>query len=926
MSGLINQSGLFMNKKRLFLIDATALAYRSFFAFIRNPLINSKGINTSGIYGFTNTLIKILREEKPYAAACVFDTRAPTFRHKIYTDYKATREKMPDELAEQFPVIKKMVKAFNLPLIEKDGYEADDIIGTLAKKAAKENLDVLIVGGDKDFMQLIEDNIKMYVMGRGRSGEVEIIDEKAVVEKVGITPEKIIDYMALMGDKSDNIPGIPGIGKKTAKKLIDAYDSLDNVLVRAESIEGEKLKNNILEHKQQALLSKKLVTIDTQVPLDTKPDSLQVKDINKKQLISLFNELEFTSLIGRMKEVIVNESNDTIIEKNYSAITSREQLKDLVSQLKNTDCFALDLETTSLEPISTEIVGLSFSILEGQAYYVPILFPDEHQDEPWFKMTENERKNLVLSSLKPILENTKIKKIGQNIKFDWLVLKYNDIFLQGVAFDTMVAAYLINPSSRRYNLDILSMEYLHLEKISTEELIGSGKKQIGMHLVPLRKITEYACEDADYVFRLKEILDQKLANLNLQNLFHAIEMPFVKVLMELEENGVAIDQKLLRKLSGEMKTELQNLQQEIFEIAGEEFNINSPQQLGIILFEKLKIQEELGIKRVKRTKTGYSTNEQTLQSLSVHPLPRKLLDYRKFKKLKSTYIDALPKLINPQTGRIHASFNQTVTVTGRISTSKPNLQNIPVRSELGREIRKAFIAEKEDWKIVSADYSQIELRIMAHLSGDKTLIDSFRNGEDIHLRTAAEMFDLPKDEITNDLRSQAKTINFGIIYGMGAYGLASRLGISNQEAENFINAYFARYPMVNTYISQTIAHAYELGYVTTLLNRRRYLPELKNSNQRIREFGERTAINTPIQGTAADLIKIAMIKISDKLESGKWASKLILQIHDELLFETPQDEIEELKKMITREMTTAIKLSVPIEVDVGVGDNWLEAH
>ncbi|MFO7890601.1 MAG: DNA polymerase I [bacterium] len=915
-----------MNKKRLFLIDATALAYRSFFAFISNPLINSKGINTSGIFGFTNTLIKILREEKPYAAACVFDTSAPTFRHKIYTDYKATREKMPDELAEQFPIIKKMVHAFNLPLIEKDGYEADDVIGTLAKKAVKENLDVLIVGGDKDFMQLIEENIKMFVMGRGRSGEVEIIDQQGVVKKVGVTAEKIIDYMALMGDKSDNIPGIPGIGKKTAKKLIVSHGSLENILEKAETLKGEKLKENILDHKQQALLSRKLVTIDTQVPLDIEPDSLQVKDINKKELISLFKELEFTSLIGRIKEVIVNESGDTALEKNYSAVTSREQLQDLISQLQNADCFALDLETTSLEPISTDIVGLSFSLSQGKSYYVPILFPDEDKDGFWFTMTEEQRKTLVLSSLKPVLENPDIKKYGQNIKFDWLVLKYNNINIQGVAFDTMVAAYLINPSSRRYNLDILSMEYLHLHKISTEELIGSGKKQIGMHKVPLNTIAEYACEDADAVFQLKEILDPKLTDYNMQKLFHTVEMPFVKVLMELEENGVAIDKELLKKLSREMKSELNTIQQEIFDIAGEEFNINSTQQLGIILFEKMKIHELLGIKRVKRTKTGYSTNEQVLQSLSVHPLARKLLDYRKFKKLKSTYVDALPKLINSQTGRIHASFNQTVTVTGRISTSKPNLQNIPIKTELGREIRKAFIAGNKDWKIISADYSQIELRIMAHLSGDTTLIESFRNGEDIHLRTASEIFDVPPDEITDDLRSQAKTINFGIIYGMGAYGLASRLGISNQEAENFIHAYFAKYPMVNTYIANTIAKAYEKGFVTTLLNRRRYLPELKNSNQRIREFGERTAVNTPIQGTAADLIKIAMIRISDNLQDKKWKSKLILQIHDELLFESPADEIESLKEMITKEMTSAIQLTVPIEVDIGAGDNWLEAH
>ncbi len=915
-----------MNKKKLFLIDSTALAYRSYFAFVSNPLINSKGINTSGIYGFTNTLIKILREENPDAVACVFDTSAPTFRHEIFSDYKATREKMPDELAEQFPVIKKMVKAFNLSLLEKDGYEADDVIGTLAKKAEENDMDVLVVGGDKDFMQLIDDNINMYVMGRGRSGEPEIIDQKKVVEKVGVTPEKIIDYMALMGDSSDNVPGVPGVGKKTAEKLINEYGSLDNILENIDNIKGNKLQESIRQNKDQALVSRKLVTIDTQVSLDIDLDSLHLESFDKKNLISLFKELEFTSLIGRIKEFDIINNNDGDHTRDYNIILTEKQLQKLIDQLSNAGSFALDLETTSLEPMRADIVGLSFSLSRTKAYYIPILFPEEKRDEPWFSMSTEQRKTLILSSLKPVLENPDIKKYGQNIKYDWLVLKYNNIDLQGVAFDTMVAAYLINPSSRRYNLDILSMEYLHMQKISAEELIGSGKKQKGMHTVPLEKIAEYACEDADAVFQLKKILDQKLTDYNMQKLFHTVEMPFVKVLMELEENGVAIDKELLKKLSREMKSELHTIQQEIFDIAGEEFNINSTQQLGTILFEKMKIHELLGIKRVKRTKTGYSTNEQVLQSLSVHPLARKLLNYRKFKKLKSTYVDALPKLINLQTGRIHASFNQTVTVTGRISTSKPNLQNIPVKTELGREIRKAFVAENKDWKIISADYSQIELRIMAHLSGDTTLIESFRNGEDIHLRTASEIFNVPPDEITVDLRNQAKTINFGIIYGMGAYGLASRLGISNQEAENFIHAYFANYPMVNTYIANTIAKAYEKGYVTTLLNRRRYLPELRNSNQRIREFGERTAVNTPIQGTAADLIKIAMIKISENLQEKKWKSKLILQIHDELLFETPANEVDRLKQMITREMTTAIKLSVPIEVDIGVGDNWLEAH
>lgn len=912
-----------MKKNRLFLIDGTALAYRSYFAFIKNPLINSKGIDTSGIFGFTNSLIKILKKENPDAVTCVFDTRGPTFRHKMFPEYKATREKMPDELRRQFPGIKEVVKAFNIAIVEKDGFEADDVIGTLAKWGETAGMEVIIVSGDKDFMQLVGKNIKMYSMGRGKFNSAEIVDKSRVVEKTGVEPDKIIDLLGLAGDTSDNVPGVPGVGPKTAQKLLSSYGSLEDALANAEEIKGEKLRENLIKYREQAFLSKKLVTIDTDVPLDADIEQFKRKSIDREKVINIFKELEFTSLVQEIKEFIGEEPQR---KREYCNVIAEKDMRGLANKLRNMPEFALDIETTSLDPMTTEIVGMSFSFEQEEAYYVPVLYPDIKETEDFFKKNDNPRLNLVLEILKPVLENSSIKKCGQNIKFDWLVLKHNGVDLQGVGFDTMVAAYLINPSARRFNLDNLALEYLNLKKIPLKQLIGTGKKQISMQDVDLDKITDYACEDADTAYSLMGIFRKKLKEYELESLFHDVEMPFVRVLMEMEENGVAIDEVLLRKMSMEMQTRLEILQQEIYEIAGEEFNINSTQQLGIILFEKLNVHKALGKKRVRRTKTGYSTDVRVLQSLSAHPLPRKMLDYRTYKKLKSTYIDALPKLLNASTGRIHASFNQTATATGRISTSKPNLQNIPIRTELGREIRKAFIPQQDGWFIVSADYSQIELRIMAHLSGDDTLIESFRNDEDVHLRTASEIFNIPVHEITDDHRRQAKTINFGIMYGMGPFGLAQRLGISRDEAEKFIDTYFSRYPVINNFISNMIGKAYDRGYVTTLLNRRRYLPELKSSNQNIREFGERTAVNTPIQGTAADLIKIAMIRIAQKLREESWRSKLILQIHDELLFEVPAGEVDKLMDMVREQMVGALKLSVPIKVDIGKGNNWFEAH
>ena len=912
-------------KKRLFLLDGTALAYRSFFAFIRNPLINSKGVNTSGVFGFTHTLMMILRQERPDYMACVFDTSAPTFRHKLYTEYKATRERMPDELAEQLPMIREVVEAFRIPSIELEGFEADDVMGTLARQAESQGIETFLVTGDKDFMQLVSDRIKMYNLGRGSAGaEPEIIGPGEVEEKMGVPPDRIIDLLGLMGDSSDNVPGVPGVGPKTARILLDRFGTMEGLFEQIADVEKTHIREKLAVNQEKAFLSKRLVTIDTKVPVEVALSDMKVESIDRDRVIALFKTLEFNRFLQELGRLVQVEEKPQ--KRSYTLIRSTADFERFMNKLEAVPMFAIDLETTSLNPISADIVGFSFCWKPCEATYLPVRCPEEDRSGDWFDHEDQFRLASVLTRLKPLLEDPGIRKCGQNIKYDMLVLRRHGIDLSGVDFDSMVAAYLINPSARQFNIDALSLEYLNLRKIPTKDLIGTGQKQLTMAEVALEKVAEYACEDADAAYRLREVLEPPLKKSGMEDLFREVEMPLVRVLMEVEENGVALDIPLLDGMSSSMQKQLDGLKDEIYEIAGETFNINSTQQLGKILFEKLKVHELVGQKRPRRTKTGYATDVNVLQFLSVHPLPRKLLDYRQLMKLKSTYVDALPKMIDSNTGRVHASFNQTVAATGRLSTSDPNLQNIPVRTELGREIRKAFIPGEKGWVIVSADYSQIELRIMAHLSGDKTLIESFEKGEDVHRRTASEIFGIPQDAVTADHRRQAKTINFGIMYGMGAFGLASRLGIPREEAERFITAYFSRYPLVNAFIAQTIARAHENGFVTTLLNRRRYLPELNSDNRNIREFGERTAVNTPIQGTAADLIKVAMIRIAEKLRKASWKSMMILQIHDELLFEAPSDEVEALSDLVCKEMEGAINLAVPIKVDLGVGGNWYEAH
>ncbi len=911
--------------KKLFLIDGSHLAYRSYFAFIRRPLINSKGENTSAPFAFAQSVLKILSEEKPDYIAVVFDTPEPTFRHKAYPEYKATREKMPEEMSDQLPRIRQIVEVLGIPIIEVPGYEADDIMATLAKRAEKQGVESYLVTGDKDFFQLISEKIKIY-RPQHTGNDVDIVDRAWLEKQWGITPEQVIDYLAIVGDKIDNIPGVRGIGEKGAKELIRTYGTLENILKARDELPKAQWRKAFAEHADDALLSKQLVTIDTNVPVDIPLEKLKRKPIDEEAAIRLFTELEFKSLIDR------HFSNNGKFTQNYHIVDTPDKLKKLARSLKEAGTFVFDLETTHIDPLRCHVVGFSFAWREGEAYYVPVA-PGTAENAatlgPLFQSVRApasaDRQELpltaVLDVLKPILEDTAAKKCGQNVKYDMLALTRYKIDVQGVDFDTMVASYLINPSSHQHNLDNLSLQYLNYKKVPTSDLIGKGKNQLTMREVPVQKVAFYACEDADMTLRLRNILEPRLKQAELYELFKEVEIPLISVLMTMEKNGVALNTVLLHHLSQNVGNQLHKLEEEIYALAGETFNINSPKQLGTILFEKLKLPT------ARRTKTGYSTDVTVLEELAKsHPLPQKLLDYRQLAKLKSTYIDALPKLINPETGRVHTSYNQTVAATGRLSSSDPNLQNIPIRTELGREIRKAFVPGRKNHVILDADYSQIELRIMAHLSGDGTLLATFERDEDVHTATAALVFGVEPSEVTPDLRRRAKEINFGIMYGMGPYGLASRLDISVEEAQQFIINYFAKYPGVQDFIQKTIEEARRTGYVTTLLNRRRYLPELHATNRRVREFAERTAINTPIQGTAADLIKVAMIHIHRRLQKEGLRSLMIMQVHDELVFEVPENEIDHMKQLVREEMEGAIDLNVPIKVDLGVGKNWLEAH
>ncbi len=902
------------NKKneRLFLIDGYALAYRAYFALIKRPLINSKGQNTSAIYGFVNVLLRILNTESPDHIAVVLDSKEPTFRHEKYKEYKATREKMPEDLASQLDMLKDVVRAFNIPVLEIPGFEADDIMGTLARVAEKENVETLLVTGDKDFMQLVSDTVKMYKPGKANEGP-DIIDSDGVRKKFGVDPERVIDVLALMGDSSDNIPGVPGIGEKTAIPLIQKYGAVEDLLKNVESIDKKGIRNKLSQNSESALLSKELVTIDTNVPVKISFHELNAREWDTEKLTRLLTELEFDSILKQLELKTTNETSSeeesksiSTSQSTYQVVTDKKSFDSMIKLLQKADIISFDTETTSRNPLTSAIVGISFAIEKGTAWFIPLEehnIPEEH----------------LMEGLQKLLASNTLKG-GQNIKFDILVLRSIGVIVNEPLFDTMIGAYILRPDGQ-HNLDALAREHLGYEMVAYSDLVGSGKNQMSIRNVNMEDLVEYACEDADITLQLWHKLKKELQSIKALQLCEEIEFPLINVLSEMEATGVAIDTDFLKNLSKKISKDLLGLRENIYKEAGYEFNINSTQQLSKVLFEKLALPP------VKKTKTGYSTDTSVLERLKgAHPVINMLLEYRQLTKLQTTYIDSLPKLINRNTGRVHTSFNQTITQTGRLSSSNPNLQNIPIRTELGRSIRKAFIATSDEHVIMASDYSQIELRIMAHVSGDKGLLDAFNNKEDIHATTAAKVFEVPLDEVTSNLRRKAKEINFGIMYGISPYGLAARLEIPQGEATDIIDRYFKRFPNVHQYINDTTVKARKDGFVTTLMGRRRYLPDIASRNKTVQQNAVRQAINMPIQGTAADMIKLAMVRIHEKILRKKLRSRMIIQVHDELVFDVHKDELDDLKILVEKEMVNALEMKVPIEVETGVGKNWFEAH
>ena len=930
--------------KKLFLLDGMALMYRAHFALSKNPRFTSNGLNTSAVMGFTNTLLEILKKERPTHLAVVFDTDAPTERHTDFTDYKAHREAMPEDLSAAMPYVIKVIEGFNIPVITSDGYEADDIIGTLAKKAEQEGFTVFCMTPDKDFAQLVSENIFIYKPAR-MGNDMEILGVPEVLAKWEVERvEQVIDILGLWGDAVDNIPGIPGIGEKTAKTLIKQYGSVENIIANAHELKG-KMRENVEKFAEQGLISKKLATIMLDAPVELDEEALQVNPPSRDKLEPLFAELEFrtigkrvfgeefnvtevktvgygqqTDLFGQTVEK-VEIKTEVIIEpappsKNisntpheYHLVDTQEKRTELIALLEQQKAFCFDTETTCMDANACELVGMSFSIKPGEAYYVPMPIP---QDECCSTVNE----------FKPLLENPGIKKIGQNLKYDILVLNWYDINVQGELFDTMLAHYLIDPDTR-HNMDILSENFLGYTPVSITSLIGTGKNQGNMRDVELQKIKDYAAEDADITLQLHDVFQPALIKAQADKLAYEIENPLIYVLAEMEREGVKIDKEGLQEYSGQLDKEIKELEKTIYEKAGVRFNIASPKQLGEVLFEKLQLDP-----KAKKTKTGqYQTGEDILTALaSKSDIAKDILDFRQMQKLKSTYVDALPLMINSKTGRVHTSYNQAVAATGRLSSNNPNLQNIPIRTERGREVRRAFIPRDEDHVLLSADYSQIELRLIAEISRDENMLDAFQKGLDIHTATAAKVYGKALEEVDSTMRRNAKAVNFGIIYGQSAFGLSQNLGISRKEAADIIEEYFKQYSGIKSYMSDTMNFARENGYVQTLMGRRRYLRDINSANATVRGFAERNAINAPIQGSAADMIKIAMINIHLDLKEQKLQSKMTMQVHDELVFDVIKSEVNQVKEIIQNRMKTAIKTDVPIVVEIGEGVNWLEAH
>lgn len=924
---------------KLFLIDAYALIYRSYYAFLKNPRINSKGMNTSAIFGFINSLEDVLKRENPTHIAVAFDPKGPTFRHEAYELYKAQREETPEVIRQSVPIIKDIIEGYNIPILEVPRFEADDVIGTISKQAEKEGFEVFMMTPDKDYGQLVSDHIFMYRPKFG--GDYEVMGVKEVLDKYSLTSvDQVIDLLGLMGDSSDNIPGCPGVGEKTAQKLLEEYGSIENLLENTDKLKGA-LHKRVTENVEQIRFSKFLATIKTDVPIQFDAAKCIREKPNEARLTEIYTELEFRTFInkltseekkpaatkvakgpvqGSLFDIFAPEepsvpkystlANLKSTPHNYKIVDSEEERAKLGQFLMDQDFFAFDTETDGIDPLTAGLVGMSFAVKENEAWYVPV-------------PADKEEAAKVIAHFSPALQNRKSQKIGQNIKFDIMVLRKYGVRVAGPLFDTMIAHYLLNPELR-HGMDYLAETYLKYKPIPITELIGSkGKNQLCMRDVPLAQIAEYAAEDADVTLKLKNFFAPELEKTGIESLFFDIEMPLIYVLAEMEQTGVKLDTVALKQSSDELTDALKKLEKEIYELAGVKFNINSSKQVGEILFERLKIEE-----KAKKTKTGsYSTSEDILEKLrGKHPVVSKLLEYRGLKKLLSTYIDALPELISPVTGKVHTSYNQTVTATGRLSSTNPNLQNIPIRDELGREIRKAFIPDSKDCTFFSADYSQIELRIMAHLSNDEHMIEAFRSGADIHAATAAKIYGIPVEEVTSDMRRKAKTANFGIIYGISIFGLAERLNIPRSESKELIEGYFKSYPGIRDYMDESIRIAKEKGYVETIFKRKRYLPDINSHNAIVRGYAERNAINAPIQGSAADIIKVAMVRIFKRFEAEGLKSKMILQVHDELNFNVCNDELEKVKQIVLEEMEGAIKLQVPLIADCGEGNNWLEAH
>ncbi len=886
----------------LYLIDGSAYIYRAFHAV--RSLSNSKGMPTNAVFGFTRMLIKLMQERSPQYVVMFFDAKGPTFRHEMYSDYKANRPPMPDDLVSQLPYIKKVTAGFNIPVIEKPGYEADDLIGTYARMAEAAGFQVTMVTGDKDFVQLVTDKATIWDPMKDK-----VIDTAAILAEFNLKPTQIIDMMGFSGDSADNVPGVPGIGPKTAMKLVQSYGSMDALYEQIDSLKSKKQQEKLLAHKDQAFLSRKLVTIDTQAPVEFKPQEFQVVPPDDAVLGSLFQELEFRTL---QQEFQKTESKTPI---DYRAVLTVAELDALIQRLEKCTRFAIDTETTSQNPMAATMVGISLSMQPHEAYYIPC-------GHRYMGAPEQLKLPYVLDRLRPLLEDEKIEKIGQNIKYDWTVFRRHGADLRGVAFDTMLASYLLNPSKRAHNLDQIALDFLGHKNISYSDVAGKGKKAVTFDQVTLEQAVPYACEDADITLQAYKILLPQLESLGLTGLMQTVEMPLVEVLMEMEMTGICLNLDKLHDLSKSFENQLQRLKEDIYALAGEEFNIQSSQQLGRILFEKLQLPV---IKKTKK-KTGYSTDVEVLTKLAdEHELPAFILRHRSLAKLKSTYVDALLDQVDSETGRIHTSFNQTVAATGRLSSSDPNLQNIPIRTEEGREIRTAFVA-RPGWTLLSADYSQIELRILAHYAEDAILIESFLQGEDIHSRTASEVFQVAPESVSGELRRQAKAINFGIMYGMSAYGLSRELGISPKMAQTYIDSYFERYNGVKNYMDRAVEQARETQRTDTLLGRLRLLPDINSRNGNVRQFAERTAINTPIQGTAADLIKVAMIEMDKTLRSKGLMTKMLLSVHDEIVFEVPQQELETIKTLAPEVMEGVWDLRVPLKVNTAWGQNWSEAH